>query len=103
MLHLWNKWNTLYAKTKTPEKNLRSKDFLGKGATAQKPAPPKVGADKRANCDAVGYTLLISLFFPPYLLPKFSPATAGDIDCNLSLFHLQKDDKKVADIFLSPT
>ena len=78
---------------------MRSKDFLGKGATAQKPAPPKGGADKRANCDAVGYTLLISLFFPPYLLPKFSPATAGDIDCNLSLFHLQKDDKKAADIF----
>ena len=24
---------------------------------------------------------------------------AGNIDCNLSLFHLQKDDKKAADIF----
>lgn len=47
----------------------------------------------------VGYTLLISLFFPPYLLPKFSPATAGSIDCNLSFFHLPKDDKKAADIF----
>ena len=33
------------------------------------------------------------------MLPKFFPATAGDIDCNLSLFHLQKDDKKAADIF----
>ena len=24
---------------------------------------------------------------------------AGDIDCNLSLFYLPKDDKKAADIF----
>ena len=47
----------------------------------------------------VGYTLLNTLSFAPHLLPKFAPATAGDIDCNLSLFHLQKDDKKVADIF----
>ena len=47
----------------------------------------------------VGYTLLDSLSFAQRLLPKFSPATAGDIDCNLSLFHLQKDDKKAADIF----
>lgn len=30
---------------------------------------------------------------------KFSPATAGDIDCNLSLFYLPKDDKKAADNF----
>lgn len=27
----------------------------------------------------------------------------GDIDCNFSLFNLPKDDKKAADIFLSPT
>ena len=47
----------------------------------------------------VGYTLLDSLSFAQRLLPKFSPATAGDIDCNLSLFYLLKDDKKAADIF----
>lgn len=52
-----------------------------------------------AKQSIVCYTLLISLFFPPYLLPKFSPATAGDIDCNLSLFNLPKDDKKAADNF----
>ena len=33
------------------------------------------------------------------MLPKFSHATAGGIDCNLSLFHLPKDDKKAADNF----
>ena len=98
-LHLLNKWNTLYTKTRAPEKNLRSKDFLGKGVTAQKPAPLKGGADKRASCDTVGYDLLNSLSFAPFFSSKFSPATAGNIDCNLSLFHLPKDDKKAADIF----
>ena len=78
---------------------MHSKDFLGKGATAQKPAPPKGDVDKRASCDAVGYTLLISLSFAPHLLSKFSPSTAGNIDCNFSLFNLPKDDKKAADIF----
>ena len=41
----------------------------------------------------------MAVCFAPHLLPKFSPATAGNIDCNLSLFHLPKDDKKAADIF----
>ena len=40
----------------------------------------------------------IVVFFS-YFATKFSPPTAGNIDCNLSLFHLSKDDKKVADIF----
>ena len=73
---------------------MHSKDFLGKGATAQKPAPPKGGADKRANCDAVGYTLLISLLFRFAFASKVFSVMAGDIDCNLSLFYLLKDDKK---------
>ena len=41
----------------------------------------------------------MAVCFAPHLLPKFSPATAGNIDCNLSFFHLPKDDKKAADIF----
>lgn len=52
-----------------------------------------------AKQSIVCYTLLNTLSFAPLLLPKFSPATAGDIDCNLSFFHLPKDDKKAADIF----
>ena len=63
------------------------------------PAPPKGGEDKRASCDAVGYTLLISILFCSAFSSKFSPATAGDIGCNFSLFNLPKDDKKAADIF----
>ena len=55
-------------------KNLHGKDFLGKGATAQKPAPPKGGAEKRAWCYTVGYTLLISFSFAPHLIPKFFSA-----------------------------
>ena len=34
-----------------------------------------------------------------HLLPKFSPAMAGNIYCNFSLFYLPKDDKKAVDIF----
>ena len=90
---------TRYTLKQGSQKNLHSKDFLGKGATAQKPAPPKGCVDKKASCDTVGYTLLNTLSFAPHLLPKFFPATAGDIDCNLSLFHLQKNNKKAADIF----
>ena len=52
-----------------------------------------------AKRSIVGYTLLDSLSFAPHFSSKFSPATAGDIDCNLSLFSLPKDDKKAADIF----
>ena len=47
----------------------------------------------------MGYTLLISILFCSTFFSKFSPATADDIDCNLSFFHLPKDDKKAADIF----
>ena len=41
-----------------------------------------------------------------YELEELSPIVIQkyiNIDCNLSLFHLPKDDKKAADIFLSPT
>ena len=65
---------TPYTIKQDSRKNLHGKDFLGKGATAQKPAPPKGGAEKRAWCYAVGYTLLISLSFAPHLLPKFFSA-----------------------------
>ena len=50
----------------------------------------------------VGYTLLHFAQYSKFCFAftsKFSPAMAGDIDCNLSLFHLPKDDKKAADIF----
>lgn len=47
----------------------------------------------------MGYTLLNSCLFCFAFFSKFSPATAGDIDCNLSLFNLPKDDKKAADNF----
>ena len=47
----------------------------------------------------VGYTLLNGCLFCSTFFSKFSPATAGNIDCNLSFFHLPKDDKKAADIF----
>ena len=52
-----------------------------------------------AEQSIVGYTLLISHLFCFAFYSKFSPATAGDIDCNLSLFNLPKDDKKAADNF----
>ena len=90
---------TRYTIKQGSRKNLRSKDFLGKWATSQKPAPPKGGADKRANCDAVGYTLLNGCLFCSAFSSKFFPVTAGNIDCNLSFFYLLKDDKKAADIF----
>ena len=64
------------------------------------PAPPKGGEDKRASCDAVGYTLLNGCLFCSAFSSKFSPATAGDIDCNFSLSYLPKDDKKAADILI---
>ena len=48
----------------------------------------------------VGYTLLNGYLFCSAFSSKFSPAMAGNIDCNLSLFHLPKDDKKDADNFL---
>lgn len=44
------------------------------------------------------YTLLNGCLFCSTFSSKFSPATAGGIDCNLSLFYLPKDDKKAADI-----
>ena len=47
----------------------------------------------------VGYTLLNGCLFCSAFSSKFSPATAGGIDCKLSLFNLPKDDKKAADIF----
>ena len=56
MGHTYGISGTHYTIKQGFRKNLRSKDFLGKGATAQKSAPPKGGADKRASCDAVGYT-----------------------------------------------
>ena len=52
-----------------------------------------------AEQSIVGYTLLISFMFCSAFSSKFSPATAGNIYCNLSLFNLLKDDKKAADIF----
>lgn len=39
--------------------------------------------------------ICFALLFPQ----SFLPLMAGNIDCNLSLFYLPKDDKKVADIF----
>lgn len=47
----------------------------------------------------VGYTLLNSCLFCFAFSSKISPATAGGIDCNSSLFNLPKDDKKAADNF----
>ena len=47
----------------------------------------------------MGYTLLNSRLFCSVFASKVFPATAGDIDCNLSFFHLLKDDKKAVDIF----
>jgi len=47
----------------------------------------------------VCYTLLNGYLFCSAFSSKFSPAMAGNIDCNLSLFYLLKDDKKAADIF----
>ncbi len=41
----------------------------------------------------------MAIFFALLFSSKFSPATTGNIDCNLSLFYLPKDDKKAADIF----
>lgn len=52
-----------------------------------------------AKQSIVCYTLLNGCLFCSVFSSKFSPATAGDIVCNLSLFNLPKDDKKVADIF----
>ena len=41
----------------------------------------------------------MAVCFAPFFPQSFLPLMAGDIDCNLSLFYLPKDDKKAADIF----
>ena len=45
-----------YCINRVPEKDLRSKDFLGKGATVCKVLPFMKTADKRTSCDVVSYT-----------------------------------------------
>ena len=103
VLHLWNKWNTLYDKTGIPKKICVAKIFWEKEQPLKSPRRRKAVRIKGRVATQWATLCSMAVCFAPHLLPKFSPATAGNIDCNLSLFHLPKDDKKAADIFLSPT
>ena len=53
-----------------------------------------------AEQSIVCYTLLNGCLFCSAFSSKFFSVTAGNIDYNLSLFHLLKDNKKAADNFL---
>ena len=100
VLHLWNKWNTLYDKTGLPKKICVAKIFWEKEQPLKSPRRRKAVRIKGRVATQWATLCSMAVCFASHLLPKFPPATAGNIDCNLSLFHLPKDDKKAADNFL---
>ncbi len=103
VLHLWNKWNTLYDKTGLPKKICVAKIFWEKEQPLKSPRHRKAVRIKGRVATQWATLCSMAVCFASFFPQSFLPLMAGDIDCNLPLFHLQKMTKKPLTIFLSPT